>query len=89
MRGPWNHTNNGGGLSVWRVAGSGSRLPDTVGRAESLGQVTWVRAGVHEEGEETSGYRPRARKGSGDVSVAVGPGPAGLMLEPRQSVVRE
>lgn len=54
-----------------------------------LGQVTWVWAGVHEEADGTSGNRPRARKGSWDVSVAVGPEPAGLMLEPRQSMVRE
>ena len=89
MRGPQNHTKNGGRLSVWRMAGSGWKLPDTAGRAGRLGQVTWVRVGVYEEGEETSGYRPRVRKGSCDVSVAVGPGPAGLMLEPRQNVVGE
>ena len=43
----------------------------------------------NEEAEGTSGNRPRTKKVSWDVSVAVGPGPAGLMLEPRQSLVSE
>lgn len=34
------------------------------------------------------GPQEQAKAGSWDVSVAVGPEPAGLMLEPRQSMVQ-
>ena len=72
-----------------RGEGYGGKLPQYCREGWTLGQVTQVWAGVHEEAEGTSGNRPRTKKVSWDVSVAVGPGPAGLMLEPRQSLVSE
>ena len=69
-----------------RGEGCRGKLPRYCREGWTLGQVTRVWAGVHEEAEGTSGNRPRAKKGS--CGCECGPA-AGLTLEPRQSLVRE